>query len=231
MVLAGGRGTRIRARYPDIPKPLIPVAGRPFVEWVIASFRRQGAQYFVLATGYLAPIVDAYLAGRRDDGVTVVAVHEPRPLGTAGAVRHAARVLPPVDAVAVTNGDSLVAADLTPAWQALVDPAVDGVIVGVPVSDASRYGTLTVSSDSRLLAFAEKRPGAGVINAGVYLLPRRMIEAIPERVPLSLEYDVFPDWLRQGARFKVHVAAAPFLDIGTPESLDHADAFVAAAFP
>lgn len=243
-MLAGGLGTRIRDRFPDVPKPLIPVSGRPFVEWLITYFRREGAQRFVLATGHLGRVVDAYLAARRDDGAAVVAVREPRPLGTAGALRHAVAALPSPagvgvvagdavasDVVAVTNGDSLVLADLAPAWDALDDPAIDGAIVGVPVPDAARYGTLTVGADGRLLGFAEKQPGKRVINAGIYLLRRRLIDAIPPDVPVSLEREVLPAWVGRGAHISVHVTAAPFLDIGTPESLDHADAFVAAAFP
>jgi D-glycero-alpha-D-manno-heptose 1-phosphate guanylyltransferase len=100
------------------------------------------------------------------------------------------------------------------------------VLLGVEVQDASRYGSLAADAAGRLLGFAEKRPGRAVINAGVYLLRRRMFNWFPPQRPLSMETDVFPSLLARGARLHVETARAPFLDIGTPESLAQAESFL-----
>jgi D-glycero-alpha-D-manno-heptose 1-phosphate guanylyltransferase len=105
------------------------------------------------------------------------------------------------------------------------------VILGVYQDDAARYGTLRVDADGRLRAFEEKRPGAGLVNAGVYLLKARLRSALPPDRPLSLETDVLPRWAADGAAIHVRACRAPFLDIGTPDTLDAAAAFLAAHFP
>jgi D-glycero-alpha-D-manno-heptose 1-phosphate guanylyltransferase len=126
----------------------------------------------------------------------------------------------------VLNGDSLALANLAPAAAMLAEPATQGVIVGVSVPDASRYGQVTADKCLRLLRFDEKRPGAGVINAGVYLLKPSVTTRFPGQRPLSFENEVFPKLLAEGMQLKVCVTDAPFLDIGTPESLAQAGAFI-----
>jgi D-glycero-alpha-D-manno-heptose 1-phosphate guanylyltransferase len=105
------------------------------------------------------------------------------------------------------------------------NPKVDAAVLGVRVPDASRYGTLAIGDDGRLLEFSEKSPGAGVINAGVYLFRHRTLAHFPAKRPLSFETEVFPTLLHDA-----HVATltvdAPFLDIGTPQSLAEAEAFI-----
>ena len=95
------------------------------------------------------------------------------------------------------------------------------------MDDATRYGTLTLDAAGRLVKFAEKRPGAGIINAGVYLLSRSLLEPFPGSRKLSMEEDLLPALIAQGANLACEVAEnAPFLDIGTPESVKQAEAFV-----
>ncbi|OLE45615.1 MAG: hypothetical protein AUI36_22515 [Cyanobacteria bacterium 13_1_40CM_2_61_4] len=98
------------------------------------------------------------------------------------------------------------------------------------MADAARYGTLAFDESRRLLRFEEKRPGAGVINAGVYLLKPELLTRFPSARPLSFEKDVFPSLLAGGARLRVHATDAPFLDIGTPESLALAESFICENF-
>jgi NDP-sugar pyrophosphorylase family protein len=108
----------------------------------------------------------------------------------------------------------------------LQDEAVEGVILGVEVAEADRYGSLVYDEQGTLLQFAEKQAGAGVINGGVYLFRDRLLKQFPQKMPLSFEYDVFPELLQQSVCLKVHPVQAPFLDIGTPASLSQAEAFV-----
>jgi NDP-sugar pyrophosphorylase family protein len=230
ILLAGGRGTRLRDRHPDLPKPMIACLGRPFLEWVIGYFARHGVRRFVVSLGHRAEVAEAHFRARPPDAVTVSTVRESSPLGTGGGTRQAWQSVPDADVV-VTNGDSLVLADLTPALELFARPAVDAVILGVHQDDASRYGTLRVDADGRLRAFEEKRPGGGLVNAGVYLLKARLRTTLPPDAPLSLETDVFPRWVADGVAVHVHACRAPFLDIGTPETLDAAAGFLAAHFP
>jgi D-glycero-alpha-D-manno-heptose 1-phosphate guanylyltransferase len=119
-----------------------------------------------------------------------------------------------------------VIADTKGAQERMTDPAVEGVVLGVRVPDASRYGSLEIGGDARLLGFREKQPGEGVINAGVYFFRRSLLERFPGKQPLSMEVDVFPSLLNGGADLRVEAVDAPFLDIGTPESVIQGEAFV-----
>jgi D-glycero-alpha-D-manno-heptose 1-phosphate guanylyltransferase len=227
IILAGGAGTRIRHLYPDLPKPMVPAAGAPFIEWVLRYLRQEGLTRFIVSLGHLASAAENYLASRPAEDCQIKTVREPAPLGTAGALVFAAGAADRgADPLLLANGDSLALADLSPAWRLLSDESVDGVVIGVRVDDASRYGGLETADDGRLLRFNEKRPGAGLINAGMYLFRRRLLDEFPSNSPLSLEQDVFPRLLAAGARLTVHRCQAPFLDIGTPESVRQADSFV-----
>jgi D-glycero-alpha-D-manno-heptose 1-phosphate guanylyltransferase len=226
VILAGGRGTRISHLHPDVPKPMIEAAGKPFIEWVVRYLAQQGVGRLVISLGHLAHVAEKYFAERADDGLTISTVREPSPMGTGGALLYAVGQCEPSEIVVLTNGDSLVMASLDGVWPRLADPLVDGLLVAVEVDDASRYGGLEVSQDGFLTGFREKQPGRGLINAGVYFLKRRLLDAFPQRMPLSMETEVFPTLLAGGARLAVFPCRAPFLDIGTPESIGEASCFI-----
>jgi NDP-sugar pyrophosphorylase family protein len=229
IILAGGKGTRIRHLQPDVPKPLIDIAGQPFIEWVIRYLAKERVGQFVISLGHLAEKAEAYFARRPVDGLKITTIHERSPLGTGGAVKFAAAATDG-DPLLITNGDSIVLANLDEAWRRIADPQVDGVLVGVDVDDASRFGGLDVDASLRLIGFREKQPGRGLINAGIYLFKRRLLDAFPSRTPLSVETDVFPSLLGQGLRLEVVSCRAPFLDIGTPETLSEAPGFIRTYF-
>ena len=227
VVLAGGQGTRIRHLLPDLPKPLAPVAGRPFLEWVVRYLRRQGISHIVLSTGHHAAKIEAFAAGFGLDGLTIDCVEEPSPLGTAGGFLHALKAVPDSAAeLLVCNGDSLVLADLGPLFASLSAPDTDAALLAVTVEDASRFGTVDADAASLLRGFAEKHPGAGLVNGGYYLFRRPVIGRFPAGKPLSFEYDVFPALISAGARIKVVPCEAAFLDIGTESSLAQATEFI-----
>jgi D-glycero-alpha-D-manno-heptose 1-phosphate guanylyltransferase len=227
VVLAGGFGTRVAHLLAGIPKPMMLVAGRPFLEWVVRYLARQGVGKVILSTGHLAEVVEAHFRGQPVAGVVTRCIAETRPLGTAGGFLNAVRVSGERPAAwLVLNGDSLVLADLVPGVAELSDPAVAGVVVGCSMPDASRYGTLAIGAGGGLCGFAEKRPGKGVINAGVYLLRHSLVQQFPSTLPLSFEQEVFPQLVARGSRIRVRAVEAPFLDIGTPESLGQAEMFV-----
>ena len=227
MILAGGFGTRVKHLLGDLPKPMAPVNGKPFVEWVVRYLAAQKIRNVILSTGYAAETVEKHFQSSPVKNVRVRCVPETKPLGTAGGFLNAIRGEKNVpSAWLVLNGDSLAAASLNEMLQSLDKPEIEGAILGVRVADASRFGTVLQNSAGTLTGFNEKRPGAGVINAGVYLFRPSAIERFPNKSPLSFETDVFPALIASGASLKVCVTDAPFLDIGTPESLPQAGDFI-----
>lgn len=227
VILAGGFGRRIRHLLPDLPKPMAPVNGRPFLEWIVRYLAAQKIRRVILSTGHLAETVAKHFQTRPVTGVKVVCVPETKPLGTAGGFLNTIRgVAEQPAAWLVLNGDSLAPASLTEMFQSFDDPDWDGAILGVPMTDASRFGTILQNAGGELTGFNEKKPGAGLINAGVYLFRPSTVERFPDGTPLSFETDVFPALITRNARLKVCVTDAPFLDIGTPESLPLAEAFI-----
>ena len=227
IVLAGGFGTRIKHLLGDLPKPMASVNGKPFIEWVVRYLAKQKIRNVVLSTGYLAETIEKHFQSQPLKNVRVRCVPETKPLGTAGGFLNAARhAREKPQAWLVLNGDSLAPAPLDKMFQSLTESNVGGAILGVLMTDASRYGTISQNTRGELTGFNEKKPGAGVINAGVYLFRSSVVELFQLREPLSFETDVFPALIRLGVKLKVCVTDAPFLDIGTPESLPQAENFI-----
>ena len=275
ILLAGGFGKRLRHLHPELPKPLIPVAGRPFIDWIGLFWASQGVRRIVVSLGHLADAAERHFHSADCGDVEILTVREDEPLGTGGAVMHAARSHDCGDPFIVANGDSLVFGSMSEAWN-LIDPATEprtqvrgqasevrgqasevrgqasevrgqasralasheekprqtkqpgGVILARQVPDASRYGSLRTNDQGRLLHFEEKQPGKALINAGVYLLRKSLLDQFPNRTPLSMELDVFPALLQAGVDLRVHPVSGDFLDIGTPRDLRRADRFVEA---
>jgi NDP-sugar pyrophosphorylase family protein len=224
LILAGGLGTRLRGVLADRPKVLAPVAGRPFLSYLLDQLQTAGVQQVILCTGYRAEqLEDAF--GQRYGALALSYSREPEPLGTGGAVRLA---LPHIqtESMLVLNGDSYVdcpLADLI-AWHRQRQFA--GSLLLTRVADAARFGTVSVDDSGAIRSFQEKRGVAvpGWINAGIYLLARRLIEQLPEGRTVSLERDAFGRWLIEGLGGYQRQAA--FLDIGTPESLAQSEDFL-----
>lgn len=227
VILAGGFGTRIKHLLGDLPKPMAPVNGKPFVEWIIRYLAAQKISDFILSTGYMAETVEKHFQLQPVKNVRVNCVPETAPLGTAGGFLNAIRDAKSGNFL-VLNGDSLVLAPLKELFQSLDDKNISGAILGLRVADASRFGTISQNAHGDLSGFNEKKPGAGIINAGIYLFRPETIEKFPKKTPLSFETEVFPSLIAQNVRVKVCVTDAPFLDIGTPESLPMAEDFIRA---
>lgn len=213
IVLAGGFGTRLRAVVPDLPKPMAPVAGRPFLEILLKSLAANGFTRVVLSLGFLAEKITERF-GDRFAGMELVYEIETTPLGTGGAVRQALTRCTE-DHVFVFNGDTYLALEVGVVeahWQAHRRP----VIVAREVPDAERYGRLGVT-DGRVTAFAEKSVrGPGLINAGCYVMPPNLLDAFAPGQPFSLENDFLAK--TAGAQpFDVFVTKGQFIDIGVPD--------------
>lgn len=224
VILAGGRGTRIHALYPDVPKPLIPVAGKPFLYWLTLWLSRHGLSTFIYSAGYMAEKIEAFVAGGMD-GLCLTCIREDDPLGTGGAILHCLHACD--EWIVAVNGDGLVMGGLEKLLSCCGQD-IDGAILGVRVADASRFGSLSTDSFGSLIGFREKQAGQGLINGGVYLFRKSILELVARSGPCSLEYDLFSEMIAKGARIRVIDTEAAFIDIGTPETVKQADAFVRA---
>ena len=227
-ILAGGLGTRISHMLNDTPKILAPIDGRPFLSIVFEWLAGFGARRVVLGLGHLAEAVLGYLGESRPEGIEVITVIEPEPLGTAGAVRYLEREIES-DPVLVMNGDSLVAADLCTFVASHAASGAEASMLCTEIDDTARYGRVDVAPDGRIRGYQEKRttrPTPGIVNAGVYLFGAAMMARIRASSGTSLERDVFPT-LPPGCLHAM-TGRFPFVDIGTPESLSAASEVVTA---
>ena len=225
-VLAGGLGTRLRCVLADCPKVLAPVAGKPFLAYLLEHLAGQGLRDVVLCVGYRSAQVEAVF-GRSYAGLRVAYSCEQAPLGTAGAVRLALPMLNS-DPVLVMNGDSFCQPDLPSffRWHEARKAAATLLLTRMP--DTRRYGRVRVDDDGLIQAFEEKgeHNGPGWINAGVYLFSRQLLAEIPQRTAASLERETFPGWL--GCGLYGCPSETPLLDIGTPASYAAAEEFLSA---
>lgn len=214
IVLVGGLGTRLRPLVSDVPKPLAPVAGRPFLAWVLDHLATAGVARAILAAGYMADAVESAV-GDRWQGMAIDYSIEDAPLGTGGAVRQASAMLRG-EGAHVLNGDTFLR--YSPARLAAATLRA-GAGVGVAlaeVDDVARYGAVERNGDT-IVRFSEKgRHGAGWINAGCYFLPQDSIDALPGAASFSFEQEVLAP-LAAAGRAIGHDATGDFIDIGVPE--------------
>ena len=232
LVIAGGLGTRIQSALGDTPKLLAPIAGRPYLAYLLDWLRRFGAKRIVLGLGHQAQAVIDFLDRNKssDDDLTVVTVTEPRPLGTAGAVRFARPNLR-TDPVLVMNGDSFADADLCALVAHHRRAKANATLLCAEVDDAGRYGRVELDGAGRIRGFIEKDPnfhGKSAVSAGVYLFSAALLDEIAAGNAASLERDVFG----RAPSCSLDAFAGPFafIDIGTPESLKLAEGVFAAKF-
>jgi NDP-sugar pyrophosphorylase family protein len=224
VILAGGKGTRLQSIVNDRPKPMAQVAGRPFLEWLILLLRAQDVRRIVFCTGHMSAVIEAYFGDGKQWGMEFAYSREQALLGTAGAVRHA---LPRLrsDRFLVLNGDSYSEADTKQLETAHLARGARATLWCVRAENCQRYGSVEIDRDGAVQAFREKATGrgAGVINAGVYMLEREAVSSISEGRSVSLEAEFFPSLIGHG--LYAVVRETPFLDIGTPEAYAAAQVF------
>jgi D-glycero-alpha-D-manno-heptose 1-phosphate guanylyltransferase len=225
IILAGGEGTRVAAIFPNLPKPLIPAAGAPFLYWVVSWLFAQGLRDIVISTGHLGHLIESWVAdthmGRKG---SLRCRREGAALGTGGAVRYCLDDC--ADELLILNGDTLLLADLSEAVIRFRTENLSGLLLAKYVPDSSRYGTL-IFRDGILTEIREKfGPGPGHVYGGIAIFRRAALEDIPVGINLSLETEVLPHLLAQKVAIGVSVVNAPFLDIGTEDSVRLGDRFV-----
>lgn len=224
LILAGGKGTRLRPLTVYTPKPVVPVVNRPFLLYQLEILARASITNVTLSLSYQPNKIEDILGDGSDYGVKLQFVTEPNPLGTAGAYKFAAGGFS--ETMVVLNGDILTDVDIAEVAAVHRERGAAATISLAEVEDPSKYGLVELGPDQRVKRFIEKpKPGesgaikASTINAGIYFLEPSVLKLIPEGVNASFEYDVFPALLAADAAMFGHVMDGDYWrDIGTPES-------------
>ncbi len=216
LVLIGGFGTRLRPLTYHVPKAMVPVANIPFLDRFVDYLEQNGITHIVFAMGYLPDPIANHLAKRNGKAKYEFVVEE-QPLDTAGAIKNAEPLLG--DRFFVFNGDILTN---IPLQQLLERKGALVTIALTPVDDPSRYGVVVTDEEGCVQAFIEKPPKetapSNLINAGIYLYEREVLQHIPAGQPYSVERGLYPKLLELGAPF--YAVAFPdnyWLDIGKIE--------------
>jgi mannose-1-phosphate guanylyltransferase len=220
LILAGGEGTRLRPLTATIPKPVVPLANRPHLAFMIDWVRRHGVDEVILSCGFMARDVRQVLGDGEELGVRIHYVEEPEPLGTGGALRYAGDLL--ADRFLMLNGDVLSDFDLSAELERHEATRATATLALYPVEDPSMYGLVRLNDDGSVREFVEKpnsdsdRFDSNLINAGAYVLERSVLEDMaPSGTNISIERDVFPKLVGRGLHG--FVGEGYWLDIGTPE--------------
>lgn len=213
IVLAGGFGTRLRSVVKDVPKPMAPIAGRPFLEILLETLARKGFTRVILSIGFMAENIMNHF-GSHFSGIDIIYAVEKKPLGTGGAIR-LGMSLSQNSHLYIFNGDTYLdieSQDIEALWKRNKRP----VIVARHVPNTNRYGRLQTDG-GRVTGYHEKSlGGSGLINAGCYLFNRGQLDEFDLNEPFSLETDYFARVLSKGL-FDVFTTKGQFIDIGIPE--------------
>jgi mannose-1-phosphate guanylyltransferase len=218
VVLVGGAGTRLRPLTNDRPKPMLPIAGRPFLAHMLDRIADAGVERVIFSCGYLPDPIVAFF-GDSYRGMQLTYAVEPEPMDTAGAIRFAA--FGAVDGPFLAlNGDILAEASLAELAAFHVVRDARATLTLTEVADPSRYGLVLLDQDANVTAFLEKPEDPGPppyrINAGAYVLDPSVFELIPPGQRVNIEREVFPRLVGQG--LVGYVSTGYWNDIGTPES-------------
>jgi D-glycero-alpha-D-manno-heptose 1-phosphate guanylyltransferase len=214
IVLAGGFGTRLKDMVADVPKPMAPIAGRPFLEILLSLLAQKGFSRVVLSLGFMAEKISGYF-GSQFAGMDIFYIVEDRPLGTGGAIRLAFEACEQ-DHAYIFNGDTYLDLEvdlIEQQWQAKRHP----IIVGRQVPDTARYGRIVVEGE-RIISFAEKKiTGPGLINAGCYVLSRDTLAGFTLNQNFSIETQYFVPEVERSTFCVFVTKTTVFIDIGEPE--------------
>jgi NDP-sugar pyrophosphorylase family protein len=225
VILAGGLGTRMRPITETIPKPMIAVAGKPFLEWQLMLLRSGGIANTLLLVAYLGEQIEEYLGNGAKTGACLEYSYERSPLGTGGALKNAEAKLR--DWFVLVNGDTYLAIDYEKLIRDFVGADCQAMIVAyekparatVAVPASGLPGNLGVSSDGKVAAYRKRDPeGLNHIDAGVIVLKKEVLANLPADQKCSLEEEIYPQLIARG-EMRAWVTTEPFYDMGSPAGL------------
>jgi NDP-sugar pyrophosphorylase family protein len=220
ILLAGGKGTRLRPLTIHTPKPIVPIFDRPFLTYQLDLLKRiPEIDEVILSLNYQPRRIEEIFGDGSETGLAIRYVVEPAPLGTGGAIRYAGETLR--ESVVVFNGDVLTQVDLATVIALHRERKAKATLVLTPVENPSAYGLVETDADGNIQRFLEKpKPDeitCNTINAGIYVLEPDTFDRIPKDTPWSIERSFFPSLIERGETFVAHVDRGYWIDIGTPE--------------
>ena len=220
ILLAGGKGTRLRPLTIHTPKPIVPIFDRAFLHYQIDLLKQvSDIDEVILSLNYQPRRIEEIFGDGAGTGVRIRYVVEPAPLGTGGAIRFAAQGI--TDTLVVFNGDVMTSVDVNRVIALHREGRAKATIVLTPVDNPSAYGLVESAADGAVQRFLEK-PSAdeitcNTINAGIYVLEPESFERIPKDVPYSIERGYFPSLVERREPFYAYIDRGYWIDIGTPE--------------
>lgn len=216
IILAGGFGTRLRSVVSDVPKPMAPINGRPFLEILLDHLIANHFDHIVLSTGYMHDKIEAHF-GNAYKGLPISYAVENEPLGTGGGMRNALTSCNEEDIV-VLNGDTLFRIDYEDLAQFYKAHPTRLAVVLRQVPDTARYGSVDTDCCDRIMRFTEKSAAGGIgnINGGIYMINRSLLEQYPLGATFSFEKEILQKQYADEP-FYAYVSSAYFIDIGIPE--------------
>jgi NDP-sugar pyrophosphorylase family protein len=220
ILLAGGKGTRLRPLTVHTPKPIVPIFNRPFLYYQIDLLRQvPEIDEVILSLNYQPRRIEEMFGDGADLGIKIRYVVEPVPLGTAGAIKYAGDKL--TESVVVFNGDVMTQLDLAAVIAMHRERKARATIVLTPVDNPSAYGLVETDDQNNIKRFLEKPKPEEItthnINAGIYVLEPDTFDRIPSEVPWSIERSYFPSLIERGETFVAYIYNGYWIDIGTPE--------------
>ena len=220
ILLAGGKGTRLRPLTIHTPKPIVPIFGRPFLIYQVELLRQvPEVDEVILSLNYQPRRIEEMFADGKGLGVKLSYVVEPVPLGTAGAVKYANKSLD--ESVIVFNGDILTEIDLAAVLRLHRERKARATIVLTPVENPSAYGLVETDDEGNVRRFLEKPKPEEItcdtINAGIYVLEPETFDRIPKDTACSIERSFFPSLVERHEIFVAYICRGYWIDIGTPD--------------
>ncbi|MDD2678259.1 MAG: nucleotidyltransferase family protein [Candidatus Nanoarchaeia archaeon] len=222
-ILAGGKGTRLRPLTYEIPKPMVPIKGRPLLEYTIELLKKYDIRDIILSIGYLGDKIKEYFGNGSKYGVKITYVEESEPTGTAGALRLAKPLLENCNFIMI-NGDILHNLDYAEMIHHFMDNGAVATIALTTVSDPSKYG-VAILKGNKIVDFAEKpkaeQISSNLINTGIYIFSSKIFDYIPNKTFSMIETEVFPQLMKDG-QFYGYVMGGQWLTAGTFEEYEQA---------
>ena len=220
VVLAGGYGTRLRPLTCTRTKPMLPLAGKPILQYVIESVASEGFNDIIVTTNYFREQIIDYFGDGSDLGVRLVYPEEEKPLGTAGSVKNSEKYLN--ETFAVIQGDNITEIKFKDLLNFHRKKGGVATIALLPVERPHQFGIARLDSDNRVLRFKEKpRPEeffSDFASVGLYILEPKVLDYIPSGVEFDFAKDVFPKLLSSGEKIYGYPASGFWVDIGIPEN-------------
>tara|TARA_B110000037_G_C17068760_1_gene484900 strand:+ start:307 stop:1011 length:705 start_codon:yes stop_codon:yes gene_type:complete len=222
IILAGGFGTRLQSVVKDVPKPMAPVAGNPYLVYLVRYLKSYGVEHIVLSVGYLSEVVEDYFKAEYL-GVKISYSKEDAPLGTGGGIRLALEKCEKKNVI-ILNGDSFFDVDINK-LKKFHKKHKATVSLGVrEVENVGRYGEVVLNDEKEIVKFSEKsdKAIAGLINGGVYLMKRKALNTFALNTKFSLEQDYFQKQANTSSLYAKEFNSY-FIDIGIPTDFERAN--------